>query len=612
MAEDERPMKLGRIRYRPTPRAVRWPPLDEETILEWADAHYERTGEWPLSTSGVTLDSAGERWSTISQALRLGVRTLPGGSSLARLLAQHRGYRNRKGLPAYTEAQILAWCDAHFARQGEWPNAESGPIEEAPGENWCMVSNALAQKTRGITTKTTIAQLLEVRRGVVYKRPRLTLESILFWVDAYYARIGEWPTLNSLPIKEMEDETWETVNRALRRGFRGIRLVNCSLARLLEQQRGQPNRLRPPQISEEQVLAWADDYHARTGKWPKAGSGAIAEPSGLTWAHVNSSLIQGVRGFLGGSSLPRLLAAHRGVPNQAALPGLREESILQWADDYHARRKRWPNVRSGPVEEAPAETWANLNNALEQGSRGLPGNSSLARLLADKRGHRNPMRLPNLSVEQILSWADAHFEQSGRWPSENSGSVPQAPGETWMGITTMLRVGRRGITGGSSLALLLAERRGRRFNQRTTELSREEILEWADAYRARTGRWPTTNSGEVAGVPGQTWSAVNVALEHGLRGLEAGDSLARLLARERNKRNRASLPPLSEETILLWAQSHCRRTGKWPTQKSGSIAEAPDETWGAIDTTLETGRRGLPGGASLPILLDRIRKPGLH
>jgi hypothetical protein len=119
--------------------------------------------------------------------------------------------------------------------------------------------------------------------------------------------------------------------------------------------------------------------------------------------------------------------------------------------------------------------------------------------------------------------------------------------------------------------------------------------------------WPPINSGEVTGITGQTWNAINVALEHGMRGLEPGDSLARLLARERNKRNRAALPPVSEETILVWAQAHYRRTGKWPTQKSGPVEEAPDETWGGLDAALEAGRRGLPGGASLPVLLDRIR-----
>lgn len=41
----------------------------------------------------------------INANLRTGRRGLRGGSSLARLLAQHRGYRNRAALPSLTEAK---------------------------------------------------------------------------------------------------------------------------------------------------------------------------------------------------------------------------------------------------------------------------------------------------------------------------------------------------------------------------------------------------------------------------------------------------------------------------------------------------------------------------
>src|SRR5690349_4930664 len=102
MADDERPEKTGRQRRQSMPRAQRWPPLSEELILKWADDHKKRTGQWPTAKSGVIEGSGGENWSGISQALRVGVRTLRGGSSLARLLAAHREYRNRKGLTPYT------------------------------------------------------------------------------------------------------------------------------------------------------------------------------------------------------------------------------------------------------------------------------------------------------------------------------------------------------------------------------------------------------------------------------------------------------------------------------------------------------------------------------
>jgi hypothetical protein len=64
-------------------------------------------------------------------------------------------------------------------------------------------------------------------------------------------------------------------------------------------------------------------------------------------------------------------------------------------------------------------------------------------------------------------------------------------------------------------------------------LTIEQILVWADAHRGRTGEWPTQDSGLVTGEEGDTWAAIDAALRHGSRGLRGGDSLSRLLKRER-------------------------------------------------------------------------------
>src|SRR5438105_11379863 len=110
-------------------RRQRPPELSIAEILAWADAHHARAGSWPTCTSGPVRDGPlGENWRKIDNALRLGLRGLPGGSSLAQLLAAERGVRNRKGLPPFTEEQILRWADAHYARTGSWPGQDSGPI----------------------------------------------------------------------------------------------------------------------------------------------------------------------------------------------------------------------------------------------------------------------------------------------------------------------------------------------------------------------------------------------------------------------------------------------------------------------------------------------------
>jgi hypothetical protein len=82
-------------------------------------------------------------------------------------------------------------------------------------------------------------------------------------------------------------------------------------------------------------------------------------------------------------------------------PPLTVEQILAWADAYHGRTGRWPAAASGPVEGAPGETWANVNAALSDGYRGLPGGDSLARLLDRRRG-RGPGRFPWTPAEDAL------------------------------------------------------------------------------------------------------------------------------------------------------------------------------------------------------------------
>jgi hypothetical protein len=66
-------------------------------------------------------------------------------------------------------------------------------------------------------------------------------------------------------------------------------------------------------------------------------------------------------------------------------------------------------------------------------------------------------------------------------------------------------------------------------------------------------------------------------------------------------------PPLTVAQILGWADEHRRHTGDWPTVLSGPIPGAPGLTWGGVDKALRDGRRGLPGGGSLPRLLRSKR-----
>ncbi len=288
------------------------------------------------------------------------------------------------------------------------------------------------------------------------------------------------------------------------------------------------------------ILSWADAFRARVGRWPSREDGRIVGQLGLTWSAVDQSLKVGGRGLPRGSSLAKLLLERRSRRHKGLLPRYTYRRLLAWADAYHSRTGRWPKPHSGPIAEAPGETFRAVEDALNHGGRGLPGGSSIARLLADRRGVRNRLALPVLSVEQVLTWADRHRQRTGRWPTRHAGPVAGTKGrESWASIDVALRQGTRALPRSGSLARLLAKYRAVPNKKDRPPLTEGTIVRWARAYREQTGKWPTHTSGAIPESSGtETWSAVQNALQMGGRGLPGGDSLYRLLLRHgRNGRS---------------------------------------------------------------------------
>jgi hypothetical protein len=456
-------------------------PLTVEQILTWADAHKAATSDWPSKNSG-QVTGTDEMWARVNSALQQGQRGLPGGSSLAKLLAEHRGVRNAQELPPLTVEQILAWADAHKAATDDWPNQKSGRVAGTE-ETWAGVNDALVAGRRGLPGRSSLAKLLAEHRSIrnIHDLSPLNIPQILTWADTHKAATGDWPNMKSGQVTAT-DETWLGIDDALRKGRRGLP-GGSSLAKLLAKHRNVRNHYDLSILTIKQILAWVDAHKAETGEWPNRESGQV-KGTDETWSRVDSALQQGLRGLPGGSSLATLLAVHRGVRNKKDLPSLTINQILAWADAYKAASGDWPRKHSGQVTGTD-ETWGGINAALNRGHRGLPGSSSLARLLADHRSVRNIMDLPPLTIKQILAWADAHKAATGDWPNLQSGQVTGTD-ETWVGVNHALRIGYRGVPGGSSLAKLLAEHRSLRNHLDLPTLTIKQILAWADAHKAAT------------------------------------------------------------------------------------------------------------------------------
>lgn len=205
-----------------------------------------------------------------------------------------------------------------------------------------------------------------------------------------------------------------------------------------------------------------------------------------------------------------------------------------------AKRGPRPNVE---LQKRAAELRAQGLTYREVGERLGVTPSRARQLNVAYYGNRPPPRpRPALTVPLILSWMDAHFQETGRWPDEYSGAVLGTPRENWGTLNRALQVGNRGLPGGTSLARL--RRETGRCEQRPPEhpLTVQMILAWADAHFQATGQLPQRTVKNVIGASDETWPAIDIALRRGGRGLPGGWSLSRLLKEYRQLPERRGRP----------------------------------------------------------------------
>lgn len=369
-------------KIRPRRRSAKYSRLTIKQILAWADTHYEHYRRWPTSRSGPVRGAHDELWHAVNSALEKGARGLAGGSSLPQVLVTYRSKQWKRSGPRLTVTEILDWADRHYKRTGTWPTCKDGRIVGTKDRTWSAIDGVLARDHLGPRGAPSLARLLTKHRNRrnVRDLPRLTYKQILKWADAHYRRTGEWPKRSSGPLANSPGDNWTTIDSAMRKGNRGLP-GGSSIAMLLVKRRRMPNFADQPRLTLKKVLAWADAHYRRTGEWPTAFCGAVRGKRGETWMAINYALRFGRRGLPGGASLAKRLARHRRAPYAAKRSPLAAKQICQWAEDHYWRTGRWPSQISGRVRGGRGVTWRAIDRALRDGTRGMPGNSSLAKFL---------------------------------------------------------------------------------------------------------------------------------------------------------------------------------------------------------------------------------------
>jgi hypothetical protein len=102
-------------------------------------------------------------------------------------------------------------------------------------------------------------------------------------------------------------------------------------------------------------------------------------------------------------------------------------------------------------------------------------------------------------------------------------------------VKAALSIGTRGLRGDMTLSGLLAENRSVRTAQHVRPLSTKQIIGWIDAYYRRHRKRPTRDSGAIPNSGGETWTAVDLALKRGRRGLAGRSSLAKLIGERKSR-----------------------------------------------------------------------------
>lgn len=220
----------------------------------------------------------------------------------------------------------------------------------------------------------------------------------------------------------------------------------------------------------------------------------------------------------------------------APLKPLSISEILKWADLHHQRTGKWPNSRTGRILDQPDRTWEAVQTALAKGTCGLSGGSSLHRLL---RKHRkifdSRIVMPELSLKEILRWADAHYAIKGQWPFRDYGAVISCPQITWATIDDRLSKGKLGLPRGTTLVRWLRDVRNV-WDGGKPRLTEQLVLKWAREHFNRTGRWPVTMSGALHNHPSENWAAIDVGMRNQRRGFPYRTSLSRLLRKHFGER----------------------------------------------------------------------------
>lgn len=344
-----------------------------------------------------------------------------------------------------------------------------------------------------------------------------------------FARVnGNLPSAASPGVlSRIPSVTWRQVNDAGTRGTHGLaegRTLHHILAPLRH-------------ISEDHLRQEARTIFSEHGKFPTGRSHELIPGLfGQTWRSIDALSLKGGRGLAQGRTVSKILAPLRAELKKTAVkkqrplllkPVLTECALLAAAREHFSNYWEIPTRRSKePIPLLPGESWLAIDQAGFQGHRGLMKGRTLAVIFAPLREELR-IGIP-LSKEMIIAEARAVHALHGVLPTRRTTLPLPTLHTTWEAINVALQRGLRGLPGGNSLSKLLQPLRAELGLDQT--LSEPAILAAARTFHHEHGRLPSQlTTDPVPGMPGESWSKIHGAGQLGLRGLQKGRTLSKIL-----------------------------------------------------------------------------------
>lgn len=282
------------------------------------------------------------------------------------------------------EEDIIECANLHkqYTNGHKYPSAKSKTLNDIQygilaGMKWSQIDHALKVGLYGLPKLGGLKKFLKSR----HLTNQYTATDILQSAALHKRRTGKYPSQISGEILDgpLKGRTWSSVDRALANGLNGLP-GGSSLAEFLAEN-GMTN-----DISIEDILESARLHkeNSENGKYPSELSGEVkwGPLKGDNWRTISMRLRLGQLGLPAGSSLSKLLLEH-GMTND-----ITEDQIWECAELHKQNSEdgKYPTADSGKVLWGPlkGKTWGAINNALSRGSLGLPGGSSLSKLIKSR------------------------------------------------------------------------------------------------------------------------------------------------------------------------------------------------------------------------------------